>query len=262
MFGVKRPKCDSCVSNYGFAAFTRRFCFTCSSRGCPCHEWLRKLVVDANLGYSHSDDAKQLDRVRKLLGLKYGEGDGTGFSPCPNSGRRAVELALGGLETFFEQVVQSHVVALLAICQYLTDADREIVNRSFNVGKAYMLTYLRLKLDFWTKLPWRLVGLAHWHETTAREAARKIIELFNISPHDGQLHHRITWLWLSPSGHVRGLLNRFAAGEPLAALPTLASMIWEFLFIPITERIQEADHGLVSNETVKRKVTGPYVSLV
>ena len=48
----------------------------------------------------------------------------------------------------------------------------------------------------------------------------------------------------------------------MAALPTLAIMIWELLFIPITERIQEADHGLVSNETVKRKVTGPYVSLV
>eukprot|EP00969_Alexandrium_andersonii_P307315 13584655-Alexandrium_andersonii.AAC.1 len=106
-----------------------------------------------------SPDACQFHRMRSVLGLPAGQGDGRGFEPCPLAGRRAVEFATGAIADQFETLSQSHQQALLeAVSPMLDPAELERLLSDFSSGKMHQLAYLQLKLQCWSVLPWKLAG--------------------------------------------------------------------------------------------------------
>ena len=81
------------------------------------------------------------------------------------------------------------------------------------------------------------------------------------SPQDRELHHRITWNWLHAGGQLRTELEQLVAGTSLHSLPHLHRHVAELMFIPVSERIIEAEQSLVHRETHYRHVSGAYVSI-
>ena len=89
-------------------------------------------------------------------------------------GKRAPELAVDGLLEVFEGLWRLHFSAFVAGdgCVLSTE-DVQRMNDELEVGRAHMELVLRAKIDFWSRLPWVLIGLAHVDESRARTAARR-----------------------------------------------------------------------------------------
>ena len=79
--------------------------------------------------------------------------------------------------------------------------------------------------------------------------------------HQCELHHRISWYWLNPRSAVRVDVEAFANGADRSGLPKLRKMVDEMLFVPVVERVQEAQHSILKRAVGMRKITGAYVSL-
>lgn len=119
------------------------------------------------------------------------------------------------------------------------------INDELELGRAHIELQLRTKLDFWNRLPWLLVALAHVDEMEARAAARRAVEMFNLTPYK-ELHHRKTWKWLQPGGALRAHVDNFIAGSPRMSLPPwVLRLLAEFRFIIIVESSIEAKHSKV-----------------
>ena len=81
------------------------------------------------------------------------------------------------------------------------------------------------------------------------------------SPADERIHHKISWKWLHPLSTLRRDIQAFISGTALLELPKLSSAVSELVFIPVVERVAEAEHSLLHRKTVHRSVSGAYVSL-
>ena len=120
---------------------------------------------------------------------------------------------------------------------------------------------LSLRFAFWDSLPWSLVRLADWDVPKARAAASDSMAKFDLAiAGDNLLHHPLTTKVFSPQSEIRALVIRFINGEPLSALGPLGVLVWQLLFVPIAERVQEGEHAIVMEKTRFHSVTGPYVS--
>ena len=158
-------------------------------------------------------------------------------------GKRAPELARGAILDLFETIANESRVDLIAAIGDVSASSLSDILNDFDLGKLHMEEYIKVKFNFWSKLPWVLASLADWDEARARSNARHILQLFDTSPQDRQLHHRITWHWLAPGSRLRDELVQFQDGVQLAMLPLLTRHIHEMYYIPIAERIQEAEHS-------------------
>ena len=245
--------------------------FASWAEGCECHNWLRPLpsrgpaqVVDARKAWrrrEYSEEAEQLAAARAFMGLSTADGgDGSGFV-CPMAGCRAPELACGAAQTHFERLASSHLQDLMHASLGVDAEEVQQVLTEFSHGKAAMQAYVNQKLQCWEVLPWKLCGVASSIKSRARQCAKACLDLFEASPQDPKLHHRLTWLHLREGSPVREELEVFVAGEPLVSLPRLQALVYELKFVPTVERMQEADHSIVSRMVQYRKVSGPYVSL-
>ena len=85
---------------------------------------------------------------------------------------------------------------------------------------------------------------------------------FDNLDQDPQLHHRATLHLLAKGKALRAQVERFASGTPLQELPELERWVLELYFIPLAERVQGADHAIISRAVLRKKVSGPYVSLI
>ena len=91
----------------------------------------------------------------------------------------------------------------------------------------------------------------------------QILAHFDALPQREDAHHRITWRFLAPGSLLQGQLRRLAedANLALSDIPELHFEISCLRFIPVVERVVEAEHGLVHRHGGYRKVTGGYISL-
>eukprot|EP00972_Heterocapsa_arctica_P083078 12241829-Heterocapsa_arctica.AAC.1 len=95
----------------------------------------------------------------------------------------------------------------MMICIGVTDAGTDVVVSDFRLARAHISRYLHEKLSFWQQLPWKLAALGDWVPEKAIEAAKTIIQEFDASPQDADLHRKLTWHYLKQGSAVRGELD-------------------------------------------------------
>ena len=209
---------------------------------CPCH----KETVDPT-------DRSRLSRAvqRELRAC------GTDRS-CPMKGKRAPQLAAGGLDEVFQEILAICRGSVLKILRATpVEQDQEgLLWRDFEAARSYVQMGLQVKFDFWEKLPWQLAGLCHPNVEKAREVAKTILE-----KHDGLhvanpdlVHHPLTLKFLSPDGNLRPMIQSFADGHPMPSALSAA-------FVPVVERSIEAKHSLITRRAQKHWRSGRVVSL-
>eukprot|EP00971_Amphidinium_carterae_P196919 3908398-Amphidinium_carterae.2 len=115
----------------------------------------------------------------------------------------------------------------------------------FNQARAHMSSILSRKLAFWQQLPWRLCSLAVPDEDEGRRHAALCMQAFeattvNVDMPEHTTQHRVARKFLSQSSSLRQYLERWVAGEHLAALEPLKNELSKLMLIPVVERIIEA----------------------
>eukprot|EP00971_Amphidinium_carterae_P084196 1666752-Amphidinium_carterae.1 len=136
---------------------------------CPCHAWLRSgnpSMVPGN-GLQRVQTPAWKDSALRVLIENH---DGKNYK-CPMSGRRATELATGGLQQHMESLNSLHGLQLLPECVDLSEADTAKLLSEFTTACSHMQADAAQKLRCWTILPWKLAGVGHVNADVARSAA-------------------------------------------------------------------------------------------
>ena len=193
-------------------------CFMSWCEGCDCHEPLIKGLSDY--------------RRAKLFRAHYGDA----FTTCPAAGMRAPHLAAGrhmevlreGLIDFSAEFMFGEGADILR----LTAAEQQILETDLAKARASLETELALKMDYWSRLPWVLVGVAHISEERARDCGRRALGMFEADPRQ-QAHHPKTWLLLCAGATFRMGLEQFLAGAPRwSCHPAFKLQVAAFRFSP------------------------------
>ena len=76
------------------------------------------------------------------------------------------------------------------------------------------------------------------------------------------MHHPVTWKFLSPMSLIRHELEAFSTGDASRGqLPLLMQAVMPFMFVPIVERTGERDHSIMHKAVSGRRPGGPKSSL-
>ncbi len=106
--------------------------------------------------------------------------DEHGFaSKCPMRGRRCPELATGGLDKFFKEVVDREGAELM-IQHFagLTEAQKSSLLVDWESGKSRIALQMKLKTDAFATLPLKLAGIGHYNVREARKCAAICVAQF------------------------------------------------------------------------------------
>ena len=190
--------------------------------------------------------------------------DGPSFAVrCPMAGKRALEMSLGAADKFLAELLDQHEIAMLQSCGHLSQEDISQVIADFAASKGFILAEMQARFCFWTHLPWSLVQIADPVEAHARAHGARMLQEFDKSLQQEQLHHRLTWTTLSGGSRLRTELEQFVVEQmPLAELHNLRRFVYELRLSPTSERVQEGDHSKVKRYTAARTASAQTVSLV
>lgn len=131
----------------------------------------------------------------------------------------------------------------------------------FEQARRFIAMELQTRLGYWTQLPWVLVSFGDWKVQRARMSVAKVLKMLDESVQDVDLHHRMSWDWLSKGSATRIAFEKFRDSEPLSSFPELQYAIAELVFLPNVERDREGAHSIIKRATIHRSVSGAYVSL-
>lgn len=199
---------------------------------CPCHGPLLGRL--------------SLHRRQQFLEQHFGEHLGV----CPMAGKLLPELICGELEDVCSELgALSESSIILAPSRGdapLTQREWSLLLADFQHGRAAMVTFVRLKTDYFRRLPWMLCALAHLDESIARAFAARCRTAWLRDPRR-EAHHRVTWRWMREGSNLRACLDRFIDGEHLQNLPAEFRMSVAMLrFPPCVETTIEAKHARVA----------------
>eukprot|EP00971_Amphidinium_carterae_P311677 6194969-Amphidinium_carterae.2 len=193
--------------------------------------------------------------------------------PCPLAGKRSCYLAKGLAGKLKDFGADEHTFKLYLSKAYPNGYEQAgfaqaLSDFGFAIKRFGLI--LNEKTLIWQTPPWSLALLAVADEEEARENARSILKTFDDSCVDSvpmhvetaQVAHRMALYYLTPGSRVRIAIQDFIDGVPRALSSVLQHVCLQFQLMPTVERSVEAAHSLVALQTVKRKVTGSYVSLV
>ena len=248
------------------------------SEGCSCHPWLQyKSTRPSKSKPPRHDPDKNieiqageiLDALRREIGLKAGSGDGgMSFGPCPLAGQRSMDLASGAVWKLLDAWSEEYIQDLLQNNECRDEAEVSSALTEFSNGKAFIVAYLRQKLQCWETFPWKLAAL-NCTGPIARQTAQDAILHFdqladkvaNQAADLHVLHHRLTMKFFMKETQGRQELEAFIHGTPLGDLPNLRDMVYGLRFLPVVERVQEAEHAITKKHTVHRgKLSAPFIS--
>lgn len=157
--------------------------------GCACHEHLLKST--------HARHA------RRALAREIGVAE----ADCPMKGKRAPELAAGALDATFDALWGGARDSLLEKCAELgaTDEQQAVLLNDFEAGRSFLQLGLQVKLDFWTRLPWKLAALGHFDVGVARRVAADCVQAFDEFRGEDptHVHHCLSIMFLAAGGPLR-----------------------------------------------------------
>ena len=173
---------------------------------CACHELLFSTFQFTGRGYVKASEYNK----RKLLKKHFGKG----YSTCPMAGKRLHELARGKVTDLLNSMFDMIDIALIRDAEAsgnlpLIDEELLLLRSETERAKELMYAWMKLKLDYCTKLPWVLAGLSADREVDARECGRVLRATFDHDPRPPPVHHPFTWRLLEPGTPFRIALDQF-----------------------------------------------------
>ena len=102
-------------------------------------------------------------------------------------GKRAPELAVGKLQSVLAEMYRIQLWRFINagnddLLEPLSAQELQALNDELQLAKAHVEAQLNIKMDFWNRLHWSLIGLAHACEADARAAAAICVEMFDRAP--------------------------------------------------------------------------------
>ena len=213
------------------------------SEGCRCHGCLHKILSPYLL--------------KRLLANHFNSIIGR----CPMGGKRASEIVSGKFMEVIEELWKItegalHSLPTLPGASPMTHAQHEALLADFYKAQVTMMTLLRIKLEYWRKLPWILAGLSDTDEEKARACGRLAVLQWRKDPRR-DAHHRITWKLMRPNSVFLAQLIAFVDGRARNACGTVfLEQIAVFMFLPTVETTIEEKHARVSLSR-RRHYIGP-----
>ncbi|CAE7832485.1 unnamed protein product [Symbiodinium sp. CCMP2592] len=207
------------------------FNFECWVEGCPCHH-----------------EVREFSKKRKFRLHRRKPGSDVSVKHCPMKGKRSCELAVGCINSTFEELTELAHSSFMGIdvsgLPALTEDHRNAILRDFEYARAYLQFGLKSKLAFWETVPWRLCGLGHHFDSVARNCAAECLAEFDKSLEAGRVkaehHHPLSVKFLSPGGPLRQSVEAFSQGSPMS--PDLLQAVAPLKFVPCVERVVEGLH--------------------
>ena len=210
------------------------------SENCPCHP-NEAQPGESRIARSHREKTEFARLIAKM-----GSSWASIFNICPMKGKRAPEIACGMLQHRMANMFKSSELLVMQHVHGLSVPQQNQLMQEWNTAKDYLSAVLLTKIACWTTLPWKLCGIAHHDLTKARACAQECLSMYNAAPKPS-LHHRMTNKFLDPDLALRNDMQKFADGATLHGLSN--AFQWHRLclkFIPVSERVIEGKHGLVS----------------
>ena len=211
------------------------------SKGCACHGFLRRASAPG---------------VRdRGFRLHFGNAGGS-QEVCPLQGKRAGEMATGKMEKVLAKVVDNMLWKLLTHQGAVAYSDEEVhlLVADCDAARAHLELQLRVKLDYWHRVPWILCGLAHWNEDEGRECARiavSAINSFSLSAFDA-----VTQRWASPP--LVQELQKFAQGMAFSQCSSFFQEEAVALYLaPVNETCIESKHARATKAVAGASNAGP-----
>ena len=159
--------------------------------GCPSHMPLLVLNIERDDDAPHRRRHRRPERDIQLS--------------CSAAGCRGPQLACGELQNGVKELHKfSHLEATMQLrkTQFRDEAAyseaEACLQSDLEHLRAYLEMGLEVKLDSWSKLPWRLVGLAHHSEHERILTAQVVLALIDASPVPMAGQHLVTQRFLSP----------------------------------------------------------------
>ena len=230
---------NECVKFIGGLLSSIRF----RLEACPCH----RDIYSADFGKSGRSS-----RFKKRFGTPMS---------CPCGSCHAADLASGCMFEHFEEIANTTELKLgqrLAdCCPGLSSDEKQMILADFVAAKLYILLGLRLKFDYWLRLPWLFAGLGNVDPTVRTRVANQCINVFNSMLQDGvplKSMHPFIIKFLCPGSVLRSQVDAVARGEDMGL--ELRTEVARLKFIPVCERAAEAPHSLLKRGT-QSKFTKP-----
>ena len=209
------------------------------SEGCYCHEFMAGERISGTSAYY---DTRDFDT----------------FKGCAVKCMRAPECAAGEIMNMFEERVRRAKLHLATNSQpFLSQDEWAEIMKMLDSGIALIRGILSVKVSFWQELPWILCGLAHFREEVARSCCALAVSLWDKIPvHGRHLAHNVARNFLD--GPYRAELDAFVAGASRSNWSTaLKIMVAILAFIPVAERIIEAQHRFIKKDSAAAINVGP-----
>ena len=120
--------------------------------GCHCHSFLAVEQGNDGITRGYAASAQLLFASRaasRLSDPTHRPCDGKRYGPCPMAGRRAPELALGGVTQAFRDFTEESLIQVMQHSIVVDAEDLAVVMQDFQHGRDHMLQVAKTKLRFW-----------------------------------------------------------------------------------------------------------------
>ena len=188
--------------------------------GCSCH--------------AMQDEKRRKQQIKVELGNE--------SETCPMSGCRSCEMANGKHLELLKAMLEKGKLSLSQAAGALSNQQLATLLSDYAKASGRVELMTRVKLNFWSQLPWRLCALAHWDMSIALRCASGAIDEYDKHPPGEALaiHHRHTSWWLHPEGPLRRDLEEFLRTHTMS--PVMEFECMAMRFIPVVERTIERQH--------------------
>ena len=120
-----------------------------------------------------------------------------------------------------------------------------------------MLLQVEVKLDYWSRVPWRLCALAHWNPDTRLQAANDAVQTFSAHTNPA-VFDAATRRWFCEP--LRGDLELVATGAQLNTTSDLCQQeVAALMFVPVNEVSIESKHAHASKAVLAATNSGPTI---
>ena len=163
-------------------------------------------------------------------------------SQCSMRGKRLPELVAGDLRSQLHGLMTQEATAIeMGMSLSLSPEQKLAAVQDWEAGRAHLLYLLDAKLDWTSKLPWSLAGLAHHDPVVWRKTCQDALQTWDGAEHAG--YQRVTAMFCEAGSPLRAALETCALTGVVTPELELASA--KLAIVDISERKAEAPHAIV-----------------
>ena len=163
---------------------------------------------------------------------------------CSMRARRVSEIACGGLEKFVSEASEMALTALVMELAGMAPVSTATLKSEFQVGKRFVTTELRLRIEAYYRLPIKAVSVGHPDERKAR-AGLAICLALHSQGGDNARHPLCERLFGVGPDSMRASVIAVVHGDWFSQHPALLQQRRKMRFVSNSEISVERDHAML-----------------